>query len=372
MFLRGKDGDGMDTVDLVVVGAGVVGLAVARAAALRGADVLILEQNDAFGTETSARNSEVIHAGMYYPAGSAKAALCVAGRRALYPYLESRGIAHRRCGKLIVATSPEEEAQLGVIASRAESNGLNGSDRLQWLSGTQARAMEPELRCSAALWSPDTGIVDSHALMQALLADAEGAGAMLALHSRAVGLDPGTPHRLRIESQGESMDLGARRIVVAAGLHTAGLCARWNLPGPKAHWLKGSYFLLDRRGPFGRLIYPVPSGGGLGVHVTLDLGGGTRFGPDTEPVDTLDYRVDPARAPLFEAAIRRYWPGLPEGALQPGYAGIRPKIEEGDFLIHGPERTGHEGLCVLHGIESPGLTSCLAIADATCTALDLE
>lgn len=362
----------MDQTDLVVIGAGVVGLAIARAAALRGAEVMVLEQHDIFGSETSARNSEVIHAGMYYDPGSLKARLCVQGRRMLYPYLESRGIAHRKLGKLIVATTPEEEDKLARIAAHAEANGLTGDDALRPLTGAQAQAMEPALRCRSALWSPETGIVDSHALMQSLLADAEGAGAIFVPNTRVTTVEPGPVHRLCGDSLGEGFDLSARRVVIAAGLHTAGLCAQWGLPAPAAHWLKGSYFLLDRRGPFSRLIYPIPAGGGLGVHVTLDMGGGTRFGPDTEPVDALDYTVDPARAARFYDAIRTYWTGLPDGALLPGYAGIRPKIEGGDFVIHGPQQTGHDGLCVLHGIESPGLTSCLALGDAVADALGME
>ena len=359
----------MDHADLVVIGAGVVGLAIARAAALKGAEVVIVERHDAFGTETSARNSEVIHAGMYYAPGSAKARHCVAGRRALYAYLDARGIPYRRTGKLIVATTEAEEAQLATIAQRAKANGLTGPDRLQSLTGAQTQAMEPALSVRAALWSPETGILDSHALMQSLLAEAEGAGAVLATGTNVALLDPGPPHALHGTSGGAPFALAARRVVVAAGLHTAALCAASGLPAPASHWLKGSYFLLDRRGPFSRLVYPVPSGGGLGVHVTLDLGGATRFGPDTEPVTTLDTSVDPARAPLFEAAVRRYWPGLPAGALIPGYAGIRPRIEGGDFILHGPADTGHAGLCILHGIESPGLTSCLSLAQSVADTL---
>ncbi|MCB1396587.1 MAG: NAD(P)/FAD-dependent oxidoreductase [Rhodobacter sp.] len=366
----------MDQVDLVVIGAGVVGLAIARAAALRGAEVMVIEAHDMPGMETSSRNSEVIHAGIYYTPGSLKARLCVEGRRRLYAYCVARDVAHRRTGKLIVATSPEEDARLDAIAAKAAANGLTGGDALVRLTGEQARALEPDLACTSALVSPSTGIVDSHAYMQALQGDAENAGAVMAFGTTVEALRPGLPHVLSGHSQGEGFELAARRVIVAAGLHSAGLARGAGLPAPADYWLKGSYFVLDRRGPFRHLIYPVPVGGGLGVHVTLDMAGGTRFGPDTQPVEGLDYTVDPARAPAFEAAIRRYWPGLPEGALVPGYSGIRPKLRtpegvESDFTIHGPAQTGAEGLVVLHGIESPGLTASLALASAACDALGL-
>lgn len=359
----------MEDCDLVIIGAGVVGLAVARAAAARGAEVMVLETHDAPGMETSSRNSEVIHAGMYYEPDSLKARHCVAGRRRLYEYCAARGVPHRRIGKLIVATTPEEEARLDDIAERAVANGLTGDDALQRLTAAQAQAMEPELSCLAALWSPATGILDSHAFMQSLQGDAAHHGALFSFGTRVQSLIPGPPHVLIGQSQGEGFTLTARRVVIAGGLHTAALMRRAGLTAPADYWLKGNYFTLDRRGPFRHLIYPVPVGGGLGVHVTLDLGGNTRFGPDTQPVNTLDYTVDPTRQPAFEASIRRYWPGLPKGALVPGYTGIRPKLhspgpEPADFTLHGPAQTGVPGLTALHGIESPGLTASLSLAEA--------
>lgn len=366
----------MDEVDLVVIGAGVVGLAIARAASLRGAEVLVLEQHDAPGMETSSRNSEVIHAGIYYPQGSLKAHHCITGRRMLYDYVEERGVPYSRTGKLVVATTSEEDAQLAKIARRAAANGLTGDEALVHLTRAQARKMEPELACTSALYSPTTGIVDSHALMLALQGDAENAGATFSFGSLVSGFRPGPPHILTGRSHGEGWEIAARRVIVAAGLHTAGLMRDAGLTDvtPQDYWVKGRYFVLNRRGPFQHLIYPVPAKGGLGVHVTLDIGGGTRFGPDANPTDTLDYSVDSFGAAAFEQAIRRYWPGLPDNALEPGYAGIRPKLHnpqggDGDFVIQGPGQTGVEGLVVLHGIESPGLTSSLSLAEAACDAL---
>ena len=370
----------MDDVDLVVIGAGVVGLAIARAASLRGADVLVLEAHDAPGMETSSRNSEVIHAGLYYTPGSLKARHCANGRRMLYDYLAARAVPHSRTGKLIVATNSEEDAQLAGIAARAAANGLTGDDALVSLSGAEARTMEPALACTSALLSPATGIVDSHGLMQALQGDAENAGAMFSFGSTVTGFRPGPPHILTGTSQGEAWELAADRVIVAAGLHSASLMRGAGLGAyvPQGYWLKGNYFVLAHRGPFQRLIYPVPAKGGLGVHVTLDIGGGTRFGSDTQPVETLDYTVDASRAGAFEQAIRRYWPGLPEGALVPGYAGIRPKLhamagQHPDFVIAAPGaaagQSGADALVVLHGIESPGLTACLSLAEAAVDAL---
>lgn len=368
----------MPDCDLVVVGAGVVGLAVAREAALRGAAVTVIEANPQPGMETSSRNSEVAHAGIYYPPGSLKARLCVQGRRALMAYCAARAIPHRRTGKLIVATDADEDARLAAIAARAAANGLTGPEALQPLTGAQARALEPALRCRSALLSPATAIIDSHAYMQALQADAENAGALFAFSTRLQRLEPGPPHRLSGTSLNDPFSLTAARVIVAAGLGSDRILRRAGLAGdlPASYWVKGSYFTLTHRGPFQHLIYPLPAAGGLGVHVTLDLAGGTRFGPDTEPVERLDYTVDPARAPRFEAAIRRYWPGLAPGALAPGYAGIRPKLRspdggDADFLIAGPARLGAPGVAALLGIESPGLTASLGLARAACDALDL-
>ena len=368
-----------EQVDTVVVGAGVVGLAVARALALQGREVLVLEAAETFGTQTSSRNSEVIHAGIYYPAGSWKARLCVQGRQLLYDYCAERGVAHRCCGKLIVATTAAQAAELRAIEARAVANGVTD---LQWLTREQALALEPQLRCEAALRSPSTGIVDSHGLMLALLGDLEHAGGMLAVQSRVdsirVGQAPADDAiTLIVDADGAETELRAQRVVNAAGLgavalahRTHGLGAQHRPPLPQ-RWAKGNYFTLNGRAPFAHLIYPVverdsPS---LGVHLTLDLGGQAKFGPDVQWVDAPeDLQVDPARGTAFYAEVRDYWPALPDGALQPGYAGMRPKITgpgeaAADFVIQGPREHGVPGLVNLFGIESPGLTSCLAIAD---------
>ncbi len=356
----------MDEVDCAVIGAGVVGLAVARALALAGREVLVLESEGAIGTGTSSRNSEVIHAGIYYPQGSLKATLCVEGRDALYSYAQARGVPHSRCGKLIVATSTEQVGQLDVIRAKAAANGV---DDLVLLTAQQALAMEPQLHCVAALHSPSTGIVDSHALMLSLLGDLENAGGMLALKSpieRAECVDGAV---VLIAADGTA--LRCRTVVNAAGLGAPALARRFEgMPAsavPREHFAKGSYFTLAGRAPFGRLIYPVPEPGGLGVHLTLDLGGQAKFGPDVQWVEAADdLVVDPARGDRFYDEVRRYWPALPDGALIPGYAGMRPKISgpdapAADFVIAGPASHGVPGLVHLFGIESPGLTSCLAI-----------
>jgi L-2-hydroxyglutarate oxidase LhgO len=368
-----------EQVDAVVVGAGVVGLAVARALALAGREVLVLEAADAFGTQTSARNSEVIHAGIYYPQGSLKSRLCVQGKELLYAYCAERGIAHQRCGKLIVATSAAQVDELRAIQRRAAANGVPD---LRLLTHEEAQALEPQLACHAALLSPSTGIVDSHGLMLSLLGDAENAGAVLAVHSevkRLAAQSGNTPGAIKVIVGDEHVELLARTVVNAAGLQAPLLAARTQgldaRHVPTAHYAKGNYFTLAGRAPFKRLIYPVPEPGGLGVHLTLDLGGQARFGPDVQWVDNADdYQVDPARADAFCAEVRRYWPGLPGGALQPGYAGIRPKIggpgePAADFLIQGPRQHGVPGLVNLFGIESPGLTSCLAIGALAAAAL---
>lgn len=366
----------MERIDCAVIGAGVIGLAVARELAMRGREVLILEAEGAFGTGISARNSEVIHAGIYYPAGSLKARLCVAGRALLYAYCTERGIDHRRCGKLIVAGGDDQCAQLDGIAARARANGV---DDLQWLNGAQARMLEPALTCRAALLSPSTGIIDSHGLMLSLLGDAERAGAVLALQSRVLGgrvCAEGI--RLDVASDGGEMSLLARGVVNCAGLGAQHLArALTGLPAhsvPPLHYAKGNYYALAGRAPFSRLIYPVPEAAGLGVHLTLDLGGQARFGPDVEWIAEIDYSVDPARADAFYAEVRRYWPALPDGALQPAYAGIRPKPHAPgeaarDFIVSGPADHGVAGLVNLYGIESPGLTASLALADHVAASL---
>jgi len=357
----------LDRIDTAVIGAGVVGLAVARALALAGREVVILEAEDAIGTHTSSRNSEVIHAGIYYAPGSLKARACVAGRERLYAYCAERGVPHRRCGKLIVAADAAQLPELEAILARARANGVADVTRI---GGAAARALEPELACADALFSPATGIIDSHALMLAYLGDAENAGAMLALKSPLEAARV-TPQGIELRVAGAE-PLLARCVVNSAGLRAPSLarCIEGYPPAsaPRELYAKGNYYTLARRAPFTHLVYPVPEPGGLGVHVTLDLGGRARFGPDVEWVDAIDYRVDPRRAQAFYAAIRRYWPGLPEGALEPGYAGIRPKISgrgepAADFVVQGPREHGVAGLVHLFGIESPGLTASLALAD---------
>jgi L-2-hydroxyglutarate oxidase LhgO len=366
-----------ERVEAVVIGAGVVGLACARALARAGKEVIILERHTAIGTETSARNSEVIHAGIYYPAGSLKAKLCVAGRAALYAFCEQYGVTHRRCGKLIVATSAEQHAKLASIKQRAAANGV---DTLRELNQSEALALEPELHCYSALLSPDTGIIDSHGYMLALLGDAEQHGAMLALQStvRSAHL---VGDGITLVTGGESaLTLRAEIVVNSAGLSAPAVANLMEgFPSsliPKPYLAKGNYFSLSGKSPFSRLIYPVPEPGGLGVHLTLDLGGQARFGPDVEWVDEIDYQVAPERCARFYGAIRQYWPGLSDAALQPAYSGIRPKIvgpgePDADFMIQGPATHGVRGLVNLFGIESPGLTSSLAIADQVNLALGL-
>jgi L-2-hydroxyglutarate oxidase LhgO len=359
----------MDQVECVVIGAGVIGLAIARRLAMAGREVVVIEAAEGIGTVTSSRNSEVIHAGIYYPSGSLMARMCVSGRQALYAYCRDHGIPHRNCGKLIVATTEAETGKLQAIKAHAETNGV---DDLQPLGGEDARQLEPALNCCAALLSPSTGIIDSHALMLALRGDAEAAGAAFAFHAPLL---QGKVHADRIElgvGGDAPLNLEGRLLSNAGGL-AATTIAR-SIDGmpieriPPAYLAKGNYFSCSARSPFSRLIYPVPEPGGLGVHLTLDLAGQARFGPDVEWIDSIDYTVDPARADRFYPAIRRYWPSLPDGALMPSYAGIRPKIVPPavavqDFNIQGPRDHGVSGLVNLFGIESPGLTSCLAIAD---------
>ncbi|HJS91065.1 MAG TPA: NAD(P)/FAD-dependent oxidoreductase [Steroidobacteraceae bacterium] len=359
-----------ENIDCVVIGAGVVGLAVARSLAMRGRETLVLEAAGAIGTGTSSRNSEVIHAGLYYTPGSAKARLCVAGKQLLYKYCAARGIEHRRCGKLIVATEASQRRALESIESTARANGVGD---LSWLTGDEAKTLEPELSCIAALLSPSTGVIDSHGLMLALQADLEDAGGSIVFHSpvRRGHLER---DRIHLEAGGdETVELAARLVINSAGLEAQALAARIEgVPRqsiPPAHYAKGNYYVLQGKAPFSRLIYPVPEPGGLGVHLTLDLAGQAKFGPDVEWIEKPDYTVDPARAQRFYQLIRRYWPALPEGSLQPGYAGIRPKLTgpgaaAADFLIQGPEAHGVRGLINLYGIESPGLTAALAIAQS--------
>ena len=364
----------VDAIDAVVIGAGVVGLAVGRALAQRGLETVVLEKESGIGTGVSSRNSEVIHAGLYYPQGSLKARLCVEGRERLYAYCQSHGVAHRRCGKLVVATSPAQVPGLSHLAERARANGV---DDLQMLSAVEAQALEPALRCDAALLSPSSGIIDSHGLMLALQGDLERAGGAVALRSPVLAVQCGDGlHRLEIGGD-EPMTLLARRVVNAGGLHAPAIAAATQglVAGsvPRARFSKGSYFALAGRAPFARLIYPMPQDAWLGVHLTLDLGGQARFGPDAEWLDVgrpedIDYRVEPARAAGFYDDVRRYWPALADGALQPAYSGVRPKIHSPgepapDFCVQGAREHGVDGLVNLFGIESPGLTSSLALAD---------
>jgi len=357
-------------VDCVVLGAGVVGLAVARALALAGREVLLAEAQGSIGTGTSARNSEVIHAGIYYPEGSLKARLCVAGKHLLYAYCTARNVPHQRLGKLIVATDAAQAPALTRIAAQARANGV---DDLLPLSGAQAQVLEPALHCHAALLSLSTGILDVHSLMLALQGDAENAGAQCVFHTpfKSGRVLPNGVFELYFDDTNATA-LRCRTLINATGLAAPAVARQ--LQGypaqhaPPAYYCKGSYFTLSGRAPFTRLIYPVPdSQAGLGVHLGLDMGGQAKFGPDTEWVDAPDYAVDPRRADAFYAVVRRYWPALPDGALMPGYAGVRPKISApdapaADFLIADATQHGIPNLVHLFGIESPGLTACLAIA----------
>ena len=362
----------MESVGCVVIGAGVVGIAVARALALAGHDVLVLEAAEGIGTETSSRNSEVVHAGIYYAGNSLMARLCVRGKWQLYDFCRERGVPFAKCGKLIVATSAEENGKLAAIRARAAANGV---DDLRELTAAEARALEPNLECTAALLSPSTGVVDSHGYMLALQGEAEAAGAVFVFHSPVLSgrvVDDGIALQV---GGAEPMALHARLVINSAGLHAPGLASRIEgMPAqqiPTAYYAKGNYFTLTGRSPFSRLIYPVPVAGGLGVHLTIDLGGQARFGPDVEWIPTIDYTVDPARAAVFYAAVRKYWPALQDGALQPGYAGVRPKIVPPgapgqDFVVQTRAAHGVAGLINLFGIESPGLTAAIALADYVC------
>lgn len=367
----------MFDVDCLVVGAGVIGLAVAREMAQAGHSVLVAEAAGMIGSVTSSRNSEVIHAGIYYPQGSLKAQLCVRGKAMLYAYCEQRSVPARRIGKLIVATSVAQLGALEKIRAHALANGVQD---LMILSGTEARALEPELSCHGALLSPSTGILDSHAYMLSLQADAEAAGAQFVFHSPVTGARAQHGGGFVVDVGGsDPVSVSSRMLVNAAGLHAPALArAIRGIPEdrlPQAWYCKGTYASLVGRAPFSRLIYPVPEEAGLGVHLTLDMAGQARFGPDVEWVEREDYSLDPARLGGFEEAVRAYWPGLPQGALVPTYAGIRPKISPpgapaADFQLSDGAAFGMPGLMNLFGIESPGLTASLAIAQSVRQALD--
>lgn len=358
-------------VECLIVGAGVIGLAIARRLAISGHAPLVVEKAGRIGSATSSRNSEIIHAGLYYPPGSLKARLCIAGRDALYDYCEANSVPHLQIGKLIVATQSADMACLHAITRNAEES---GAGRLAWLGSDDVRRREPALKAEAALWSPRTGIVDSHALMLALQGEAEASGAQIVLNTKAMRATP--------EANGFTVEFAdSGRIRTRILINTAGLSAPdFNVEGlvsPKYHFAKGSYFTLDGKAPFSSLIYPVPPEGGLGMHLTLDMAGQARLGPDIEWVDHIDYPVDPARKPLFVEAVRRWWPELDADRLQPGYAGVRPKLSgpgepPADFAIESAGHHGLPGLVQLFGIESPGLTACLSIADEVAKRLKTD
>lgn len=363
-------------IDCLVIGAGVVGLACAAELGRRGREVLVAEATGGVGNGISSRNSEVIHAGLYYPTDSLRHRLCVAGRRQLYDYLAARGVGHRKIGKLVVATSPAEEQQIAALHDRARANDV---ENVVLLSGEQARAMEPNLACVSALLSPETGLVDSHGYMLALVGDIEATGGALVFETPVLGGDI-RKDGFEIRFGGaEPMRIRCRAVVNAAGLDATRLAQMLGVDAPALTLAKGSYFGCVGKPAFSRLIYPAPVDGGLGVHLTVDLAGRMRFGPDVEWLDEtdpakVDYAVDPARADSFYAAIRRYWPALPDGALTPDYSGCRPKLSRrgepaADFRIDGPEAHGTDSLVNLYGIESPGLTSSLAIAVEAATRL---
>lgn len=368
----------MDHVEAIVVGAGVVGLAVARELALSGREVVVLERHEAIGTETSARNSEVIHGGLYYPTDSLKARLCVAARERLYAWCAERGVPFRRCGKLIVASGEAQERRLRGIFDQAIRNGVP----VEWMSTGQACALEPAVTCTAAILSPTTGIIDSHAYMTALLGDFERAGGQLALSSTCEAVrvgQSGDPFEVDVRTgDGVAMTLRTAMFVNSAGLAAPDLASR--IAGlspacvPRSYFAKGHYFSYSGRSPFTRLVYPMPNEAGLGIHGTLDMAGRLKFGPDVEWIESIDYEVDAARVEQFVASIREYWPDVDPARLAPAYAGIRPKIvgpgaPSADFVIQGSAQHGVPGLVNLFGIESPGLTASLAIADAVRAAL---
>jgi len=365
----------VDRVDCVVIGAGVVGLAVARRLALSGVEVVVLEAAEAIGTETSSRNSEVIHAGIYYTTGSLKARYCVAGKHALYDFCDSHGVEHRRCGKFIVATSDDQIPELERLKNVAAANGVPD---LEWRTPEEIAEVEPAVFCVGALWSPSTGIIDSHGLMLAYQGDAEEAGMMLAVHSPVIGGKIEEDGILLSVGGQSPMDIKARWVVNSAGLYAQKLAG--SLEGlapefvPPTYFAKGNYYSLIGKPPFKRPIYPVPEKAGLGVHVTVDLGGQIRFGPDVEWIDQINYDVDPKRADKFYDAVRKYYPALADGAIQPAYSGIRPKLQAPDeaakdFVLQGAAEHGINGLVNLFGIESPGLTASLAVADTVAEML---
>jgi L-2-hydroxyglutarate oxidase LhgO len=367
----------MDRIECVVIGAGVVGLAIARAMAARGREVIVLEASEAVGTGTSSRNSEVIHAGLYYPRGSLKAELCVRGRAMLYEFCDAHGVPYNRCGKLLVATARNQLPQLAAIQQKAVENGVTDLIRM---SAAEAMALEPHLHCVEAMLSPQTGIIDSHQFMLALQGDAERDGASVAFHTPVTQIDA-RDRCFIVETGGDApLRFQADCVINSAGLFANDIARRISGLDPRhvppLYFAKGNYFSVSGRTPFDRLIYPMPNEAGLGVHLTVDMGGQAKFGPDVEWVQKIDYSVDTHRATGFYAAIRAYWPDLPDNALQPAYAGIRPKLSgpgqpAADFVIQGRAAHGVAGLVNLFGIESPGLTASLAIAEKVARMLSV-
>ena len=359
----------MDTVECVVIGAGVVGLACARALALSGREVIIIEARPDIGMETSSRNSEVIHSGIYYPEGSLKASACVRGRRKLYEYCGSHHVDHAKIGKLIVATNQNELDELNVLLKKGH---VNGVEDLELIDKQEALKKEPELNCVGALWSPSTGIIDSHGLMLAFQGEIEDHGGMIAFNAPFDWARSYQDHVVLHVGGEDPFTLKTQYLINSAGLAAQNIAQ--NIDGfaktliPKRHIARGVYFALQGKSPFTHLVYPAPEPGGLGVHATLDLAGQCRFGPDVEWIDIINYDVDPRRGEMFYDRIRKYWPALKDGTLSPAYAGIRPKITgqgetAGDFIIQGPQTHQSGPIINLFGIESPGLTSCMALAE---------
>ena len=358
-----------DRVECLVIGAGAVGLAVGRELALQGREVVVAERGEVIGGESSSRNSEVIHAGIYYPQGSLKARLCVAGKALLYDYCAAHQVAHRRCGKIIVATG---KAQLETLKGYCASALANGAGALEWLDEDAVRRLEPKIAALAGVHSPSTGIIDSHGFMLSLLGELEGLGGALALNAEVTQIER-DGDRLRVVAEGYELD--ANWVVNSAGLEAPNIARMLTSDAPAAYYARGRYYAYDGPSPFSRLVYPVAEAGGLGVHVTLDLGGQARFGPDVSWIDRVDYSFDDSQRQAFIKAIRRYFPGLDESRLHPGYTGIRPKIvpsgaPAADFRIDGPAEHGVSGLVNLLGIESPGLTASLAMAQAVAAIVE--
>jgi len=357
-------------IESVVIGAGAVGLAVARALAEAGHEVMVLEQHALIGSETSSRNSEVIHAGIYYPPGSLRATLCVRGKELLYRFCAENDVGHARCGKLLVATHESQLPKLAAIKATAEKNGVGD---LEEIGADAARALEPELACAAALLSPSTGIIDSHGFMLALQGHVEARDGSVVLRCPVERIERTGAGLYRLATGGEAPGaVTCRNLVVAAGLHASGLARTLSLGGgysvPETYYAKGQYYALSGSSPFRRHIYPMPDGAWLGLHATVDIGGRCKFGPDIEWIPEIDYGFEPGKLAQFLAFIRSYYPGLDASRLHPDYTGIRPKLyREGepvpDFAIHGPERHDLPGLVALYGIESPGLTASLAIGE---------